>query len=1641
MVTIHAGLTDVFGQKLEKDVSVSFRVGGLPPRLDTVWEALTLLDASGAPVLPIHTTNLATVLVRAFRVVPRQYEAYLRWRRAQPTDQERLDPPGVRVLNDILCIDGSADTRTETDVDLGALLRDAPGHLIVQVRAVSALKRLSNAQVRELWRASTATWIQATRLGLDLFVDSHQVLIWINRLSDGAPCAGVGVEPSAADACGVSDATGVTRLPLPGRESGLVIARAGDDAAFLPVEATPPRDDAEDDGTRITADAGRRVRSGQPARPLRDTGGTDTVASSQGEAAHREEPRSEHDHDVRISAFSARTLYHPGETVRIKGWLRRVGRGPYGDVNLFDATAVTRVEYRVMDASGSGSVVEGRARLSPVGGFHFLFNLPREVNRGWATIYLRTAGGTLDAHTERHAHRILVQDVRRRESEVAVTVSRVLDGAVATVTAANDNGGPLAAAEVEWSVTATADHFRPSGSTEHDVRRSPLAGFTFGVVPPWWLIEGDRRDEQDADDFRLRAADVNGPVPGRSDAAKTVFRSRTDAAGCHQLRIDFASGAGTYPMRIDATATVFDHKRKAASHSNHLLVQADRYVGLRSPDNFVRLGAPFVVEVAVVDQDGDFVAGHCAELRAARLEWGQQDGEWREAEQSVQERTVVTATNPASDAGRARGAPFASCVFETPNPGRYRITATVVDASGRRHRAELTRWVSGASRSPCGFGDQHEVTLVPNHDRYLPGESAAVLVQTSLVPAEGMLTLRRDGLVSAERFSMKGPACVLHVPTAERFVPNLHVQVDLVGAVSHTVAAEVEPPTTSCRSTWASGSLNLPIVPLNDSLKVVVAAERACLEPGDATCIEVQVSDADGTPVTDAELAVSVVDEAALPAGWRQPDPISDIHHERCAGVGDFHNRTGILTTPHAGSPSAPDTRHDDERERADGMFGGGLQDSSPAILFAPELRTSARGQAQVTLTAPDRFASYRVLAVAAAGERQFGVGEANLTVRRGLTMRLAAPRFLNLGDRFELGATVSNESGGTVGVQVAVRADNAELAAHDDESVAGYRANLSPGERVEVRFPASPVAAGNARFRLRAAVVSGLPGIAGATATAELPVLPPATTDTFAVCGEIDSGGAVQWPVRWPRSALPTHGGLGVSLSASALTTLTDAFLHVWRRPHVCSEQIASRILAAAALHDVLSAFASDEFPAPHVIDATMQQDLEALQMLQHHKGGFPIWERNGEIWPYHSVHAAHALARAYRSACAVPGVMIERSLNYLRNIENDVDRQRYSLPALRPLYAYALYVRTLLDDPDPAAAAWLVDAGFEHLTVESVGWLLLVLAADPAREQTLGKVLDFLANPAGAAHVTSDHEHLLLHSQARADAVLLDTLVAVDPENGMIARLADGLLARRVEGRWSTTQENVWALLALRRYFDKLESMRPDFDAHVWLGERYVGGCEFRAQSTEPARIVVPLANLQTGSANVHREAPLTVQQEGEGRLYYRLRLHYASPATGVAPVEHGFAVTRSYVAVDDPADARRDRDGIWCVRAGSRILVKLTLTAPARRTHVALVDPLPAGLEPLGPAPVDLGEPPARWWEPPWYEHYELSDTRAEAFTSLLPGGVYEFRYLARAATVGTFTALPARVEALYSPDFFGRTAIGDVVVGWQDAAVPM
>jgi len=473
------------------------------------------------------------------------------------------------------------------------------------------------------------------------------------------------------------------------------------------------------------------------------------------------------------------------------------------------------------------------------------------------------------------------------------------------------------------------------------------------------------------------------------------------------------------------------------------------------------------------------------------------------------------------------------------------------------------------------------------------------------------------------------------------------------------------------------------------------------------------------------------------------------------------------------------------------------------------------------------------VMAVAVAGGQQFGTGESTLTARLPLMVRPSPPRFLNFGDRFELSVVLQNQTEEALEVELAVRGTNVGVANRVEDaldadgfepSAAGRKVVVPAADRVEVRFPSAAQMAGTARFQ---AVVSA--GSFADASTFDLPVWTPATSEAFATYGEIDEG-AVAQPVRAPGDVWPQFGGLEITTSSTQLQALTDAVLYLQSYPFECNEQIASRVLAIAALRDVLGAFEAEGLPPADELEASVQADLARLEARQNRDGGFAFWRRGDDSWPYLSIHVAHALARARDKGYEVPDGMWDRSLRHLDKIENHIPSW-YSRESRWTLRAYALNVRHRMGDTDVREArALLKEAGTDDLPLEAHGWLLPVLQAGGASDEA-AVVLRHLGNrvaetAAGAHFVTSysDGAHVLLHSSRRADGIILESVIEVDPDSDLVAKLVRGLLDHRQKGRWSNTQENAFVLLALDRYFRVYEAETPDFVARVWLGEGYV-------------------------------------------------------------------------------------------------------------------------------------------------------------------------------------------------------------------------
>ena len=69
---------------------------------------------------------------------------------------------------------------------------------------------------------------------------------------------------------------------------------------------------------------------------------------------------------------------------------------------------------------------------------------------------------------------------------------------------------------------------------------------------------------------------------------------------------------------------------------------------------------------------------------------------------------------------------------------------------------------------------------------------------------------------------------------------------------------------------------------------------------------------------------------------------------------------------------------------------------------------------------------------------------------------------------------------------------------------------------------------------------------------------------------------------------------------------------------------------------------------------------------------------------------------------------------------------------------------------------------------------------------------------------------------------------------------------------------------------------------------------------------------------------------------------------------------------------------------------------------------------------------------WWQRGGFDHVERHDDRVQLFATRLSEGRHVFAYVVRATTAGTFRTAPARVEEMYAPEIFGRTATSVIEV---------
>jgi uncharacterized protein YfaS (alpha-2-macroglobulin family) len=502
-------------------------------------------------------------------------------------------------------------------------------------------------------------------------------------------------------------------------------------------------------------------------------------------------------------------------------------------------------------------------------------------------------------------------------------------------------------------------------------------------------------------------------------------------------------------------------------------------------------------------------------------------------------------------------------------------------------------------------------------------------------------------------------------------------------------------------------------------------------------------------------------------------------------------------------------------------------------------------------------------------------------------------------------------------------------------------------------------------------------------------------------------------------------YGGLEVTLSSTALVGLDNGFEQLIEYPYGCTEQLSSRLLPLLPLRDLAKDFA---IALPAKVDDEVQATIAKIIERQDEEGGFALWP-GGTPYAWLTAYVFRTLDEAKKRGAPVQEAVLAGAYDYLVRFLEAADKGNID----DETRAYVGYVLAEYGRPDHASLVGLYQ-GERDLPLFSRALLLhafaLAKGGDQAFQKTRREAIDKLGKLLTASvhldgnralvQTESKDYALFFDSAARTTAIVLRALLAANPKHPLAEKLARGLLSQRRQGTWRSTQETSFALLALDAYRKAQEAAVPNFEASVWLGQQKLGQSAHRGRS-----LGVKSLNVATQNLDPRRDV-LAIEKVGSGTLFYEALLRYAPKQLPKTDLDRGFTV--QHVLSRLPQSGGNESE----FSIGEAVLGEVVVTTPSPRSFVVIDIPLPAGFEAvdheLRTTSKVLGE---ERQSAPW-SHRELRDDRVVFFADTLAPGLYRYRYLMRATTRGSFVVPPARVEEMYAPEVFGRTAAKQIQI---------
>jgi len=1271
--------------------------------------------------------------------------------------------------------------------------------------------------------------------------------------------------------------------------------------------------------------------------------------------------------------FTERGLYRPGEEVHLKAVVREKRSGKWEIPEIKES-------WIFIHNSRDEEILKKKVNLSSYGSFSLSFTLAKDAPSG----YYRIQVSPFEDEEERNKHpessfdgSFRVEDFRPANFETGVGTDKesyvFKDSLKATIEGSYLFGAAMSGEKVSWKLRLNPTHFSPPG----------YQGYFFG--PGWWE-EDDKSQLIESGEAKL---DSSGRFYLEKSLAEVGFK-------------------GSANLRLEAVVT--DPTRQSiASRTTVVVHRGEYYIGLKPSTTFTKEGEEVKIKVITADPEGEAIAGKELQLRVLKRQWyskreARPGGRWRwiskKEDQEKASYQIISGAEPLS------------LSFSPQSAGLYLLQVTGQDSRGNKILTGSSFYVSGKG---YGFWEKRKddrIELVADAESYHPGDIAKILVKSPYEKAKALISLEREGIIQSWVDQIQGTADTLEIPITRDCIPNVFVSVILLqGRLPQEGTLEKE---DSAKPSFKIGYLDLSVDPTEKRLQVEVIPDKKQYSPQGQVRMAIKVRNSMGKPVS-SEVSVAVVDMGVLNLiGYKTPDAFTTFYQHRPLSVKTSETRSYVIEATEWAAKGSPGG-------------AGGMEEFAgipmrerliPTAYWNPSVEIGPQGWGEVNFELPDNLTTFKVMVTALTKDSSFGAGEEKLVVKKPLLLKSALPGFVRRGDAFEAGVVVYNYTEEEGEVRLLGKAEGIIL-----KGEKAKRVFLRPGESREVRFLFEAEELGEAKFFFKAILGEYSDGLA-----VTLPVNLPRPTETVAFFGS--SLNDAYQEILVPEDIYPDVGEVKVAISSTLLFSLKSPFVSLLTYPYYCLEQRLSRIFPLILSKDMVESF-DFSFPEGKGPDQIVKDTLNEVSLYQKANGGFSYWEDSSYDSPYLTCYTLFILKKAQEAGYEVPSTAMERGAGYLKELlHGKLQKQKYPYDSWswRSSEAFALYVLSLLGEPEPAYIEHLYRKRKE-LPLFARTFLVKAIhlgQGDQKREEDIVRgLLNKIKISPTTAYFEEEKIPWVFDSSLRTTAMILQTLIEIEKEPPFTPQIVRYLL-KQEQNRWLSTQDNAYFFYALASYFHRYEEGEPQFRVRVRLAEKTVLEHFFQKRMEKLSEKKIPMASLEKGE-----RLPLEIDKDGEGRMYYEVRMTYA-PTGKLEPRDEGIVVFKSF----ETLEGKGIEDSF---RLGDLVAVKIKLVIPQARHFVVVEDPLPAGFAPVNLSFETESKELAReieetkrqsWWQ--GFRHMEMYNEKILLFADYLPPGIHTHTYLVRVTTPGVYSLPATKAEEMYAPEVFGRSTEKEIVI---------